>query len=476
MHAYTGLGKDFLDKTNLRVSAPAYEKGSCATPASWSVGSTRASPARAATFWSLRRRTIPSRPRSARPTRRPSTRTCAASSAIPATASTCRAAWRGRGTGSARMPNSASAAARRCRDRPGRGAHAESATRDPADQRDLRSGDALLRGGLDPRQPQPAAGPARQHPARRLRCRPHDVRRRVAARPVARDVGVVPRAHVRAVGRREGGVSTAASSGKKPTSDLGGVVERVSCGSRLARRCGRSRRSKSESRHATYQTVVPPLAGRTQRRGSPPRLARRFLVTTCSRASTRPGPSASRALVRLRDPSRAQDRVACRGAAVPPTASAGSATPSTTTQLPSGGKHSVDVIRAALHEVRGIDPQSAARSGIGGVHRKRCCGVRRRRRASGALGRHQDALSISWNEENFDPPLHFLTGTRLPAPADQMESFGLVYALSVFTHLEHCVTCGSSKCAASSAAAVVAFFTIHDEHTVRAFAERGRPG
>ena len=142
----------------------------------------------------------------------------------------------------------------------------------------------------------------------------------------------------------------------------------------------------------------------------------------------------------------------------------------------SGGKHSVDVIRAALHEC-GIDLAEC-----GAVLDWGCATGRVLRwfadvaERSEHWGVDQDALSISWNQENLSPPLHFLTGTAYPHLPFEDGKFGLVYALSVFTHLEHCVDLWLLEMRRILRRGGVAFFTIHDEHTVRAFAERGRPG
>jgi SAM-dependent methyltransferase len=90
-------------------------------------------------------------------------------------------------------------------------------------------------------------------------------------------------------------------------------------------------------------------------------------------------------------------------------------------------------------------------------------------------GVDQDETSIRWAKENLSPPFHFLTGTAWPHLPFPDDTFGVVYGLSVFTHIEHLVDAWLMEFRRVMKRGAVAVFTIHDEDTVRYFQGRRRP-
>lgn len=90
-------------------------------------------------------------------------------------------------------------------------------------------------------------------------------------------------------------------------------------------------------------------------------------------------------------------------------------------------------------------------------------------------GVDQDDVSMVWAKENLNPPFHFVTCTAYPHLPFADNKFGLVYALSVFTHLEHFPDLWLMEFHRVLQPGGHAIFTIHDEHTVQFFQENGRP-
>jgi SAM-dependent methyltransferase len=141
-----------------------------------------------------------------------------------------------------------------------------------------------------------------------------------------------------------------------------------------------------------------------------------------------------------------------------------------------GGGHSAEVIRTTLGECS-IDLADC------GVVMDWGCATGRVLRwfeAEASAGEYwgvdQDVISIAWNKENLSPPFHFLTCTAYPHLPFADGKFGLIYGLSVFTHLEHFVDLWLMEMHRILRQGGVAIFTIHDEHTVQFFIEHGRPG
>ncbi len=90
-------------------------------------------------------------------------------------------------------------------------------------------------------------------------------------------------------------------------------------------------------------------------------------------------------------------------------------------------------------------------------------------------GVDQDESSILWAKENLSPPFQFVTGSAYPHLPFPDNKFGLVYGLSVFTHLEHFSDLWLLEIHRVMQRGGYAIFTIHDENTVRHFLEHGRP-
>jgi SAM-dependent methyltransferase len=75
----------------------------------------------------------------------------------------------------------------------------------------------------------------------------------------------------------------------------------------------------------------------------------------------------------------------------------------------------------------------------------------------------------------LSPPFHFVTCTAYPHLPFPDNKFGLIYGLSVFTHLEHFPDLWLMEMQRIIKPGGYAIFTIHDEHTVQFFMEHGRP-
>jgi SAM-dependent methyltransferase len=90
-------------------------------------------------------------------------------------------------------------------------------------------------------------------------------------------------------------------------------------------------------------------------------------------------------------------------------------------------------------------------------------------------GVDQDELSMVWAKENLNPPFHFVTCSAYPHLPFADNKFGLIYGLSVFTHLAHFRDLWLMEMQRILQHDGYAIFTIHDEHTVQFFIENGRP-
>jgi SAM-dependent methyltransferase len=89
-------------------------------------------------------------------------------------------------------------------------------------------------------------------------------------------------------------------------------------------------------------------------------------------------------------------------------------------------------------------------------------------------GTDQDEASVTWAKENLSPPFRFVTCTAYPHLPFSDSKFGLIYGLSVFTHLEYLQDLWLMEIHRVLRSGGHAIFTVHDEHTVRFMAERGR--
>jgi SAM-dependent methyltransferase len=78
---------------------------------------------------------------------------------------------------------------------------------------------------------------------------------------------------------------------------------------------------------------------------------------------------------------------------------------------------------------------------------------------------------LTWNRENLSPPFNFLTSTAYPHLPFEDNTFKLVYALSVFTHIVHLWDVWLMEFRRILIPGGLAFFTIHEEHTWRRLAE-----
>jgi ubiquinone/menaquinone biosynthesis C-methylase UbiE len=90
-------------------------------------------------------------------------------------------------------------------------------------------------------------------------------------------------------------------------------------------------------------------------------------------------------------------------------------------------------------------------------------------------GVDQDAPSIAWAKENFSPPFRFLTCTSFPHLPFEDRTFKFIYALSVFTHIEHLTDMWLMELNRITGKGGLVIATIHDEHTLEYFQQVRQP-
>ena len=77
-----------------------------------------------------------------------------------------------------------------------------------------------------------------------------------------------------------------------------------------------------------------------------------------------------------------------------------------------------------------------------------------------------DARLIAWAKENLSPPFHFVTCTGYPHLPFEDRKFTFVYALSVFTHIEHLQDTWLMELNRVMKPGGIAAFSVHNEYTV----------
>ena len=85
-------------------------------------------------------------------------------------------------------------------------------------------------------------------------------------------------------------------------------------------------------------------------------------------------------------------------------------------------------------------------------------------------GVDQHGPAISWCKEHLSPPFKFLTCTAYPHLPFEDGTFKLVYAGSVFTHIQHLMDMWLMEFRRILRPGGYALFTVHDEHTWQALA------
>jgi len=86
---------------------------------------------------------------------------------------------------------------------------------------------------------------------------------------------------------------------------------------------------------------------------------------------------------------------------------------------------------------------------------------------SDVWGIDQHGPSIAWCKANLSPPFKFVTCTALPHLPFQDNTFTLVYAASVFTHILHLMDMWIMEFRRILRPGGLALFTVHDEHSAR---------
>jgi len=87
-------------------------------------------------------------------------------------------------------------------------------------------------------------------------------------------------------------------------------------------------------------------------------------------------------------------------------------------------------------------------------------------------GIDQHGPSISWCKQNLSPPFKFMTCTAFPHLPFEDNTFALVYAGSVFTHILHLMDTWVMEFRRILKPGGLALFTVHDEHTWEYLASR----
>jgi SAM-dependent methyltransferase len=80
-------------------------------------------------------------------------------------------------------------------------------------------------------------------------------------------------------------------------------------------------------------------------------------------------------------------------------------------------------------------------------------------------GIDQHGPSITWCKQNLSPPFRFMTCTAFPHLPFEDNTFTLVYAGSVFTHILHLMDAWMMEFRRILKPGGLALFTVHDEHT-----------
>lgn len=87
-----------------------------------------------------------------------------------------------------------------------------------------------------------------------------------------------------------------------------------------------------------------------------------------------------------------------------------------------------------------------------------------------------DEASIAWAGAHLSPPLRFVTGTAYPHFPFEDRSFGLVFGISVMTHLLHLRDLWLLEIRRILRPGGIAVLTVHDEATVGRYRAGGAPG
>jgi ubiquinone/menaquinone biosynthesis C-methylase UbiE len=87
-------------------------------------------------------------------------------------------------------------------------------------------------------------------------------------------------------------------------------------------------------------------------------------------------------------------------------------------------------------------------------------------------GVDQHVPSIMWAKVNLSPPFHFVTCTSYPHLPFEDHRFKLIYAFSVFTHMEYLSDMWLMELNRIVAKGGYVIVTVHDEHTVKVLQEK----
>ena len=79
------------------------------------------------------------------------------------------------------------------------------------------------------------------------------------------------------------------------------------------------------------------------------------------------------------------------------------------------------------------------------------------------------ATDIVWCEQNLSPPFHFVTTSSSPHLPFEDRSFKLIFAGSVFTHIDDLATAWFLELRRILEPGGMLYFTIHDKHTIDLF-------
>ena len=83
--------------------------------------------------------------------------------------------------------------------------------------------------------------------------------------------------------------------------------------------------------------------------------------------------------------------------------------------------------------------------------------------------------SITWAKDNLSPPFRFTSCTSYPHLPFEDGHFKFIYAISVFTHIEHLLDMWLMELRRIVEVNGFVIVTLHDENTVKYFQENGRP-
>ena len=83
--------------------------------------------------------------------------------------------------------------------------------------------------------------------------------------------------------------------------------------------------------------------------------------------------------------------------------------------------------------------------------------------------------AIYWCQEHLSPPFHFATTTAIPHLPFEDRTFGLIYAGSVFTHLDDLVSAWALELRRVLKPGGRLYFSLNDRHAARIFEGEGTP-